>query len=231
MRASELPRVQLAVYVASACPDFVPVRTLFVERSLFSPAEMMRVLLPVGGSGTSINAAPSASSIALHNAAVATGNTTTIGISISHAANSQVRASPHLSSDPHIVPSAVLRSSSPSRQPRNSPRAFASAAISRPSNPQLQIEGGPDARSLGASAPLVLYLIQEAPVWDNMNSEVIGRGAGLPEPTAHQFFFHLVGAVRYLHANGLICGDLRLLRIFFADQKKYLPSTAPALLK
>ena len=68
----------------------------------------------------------------------------------------------------------------------------------------------------------MLYLIQEAPVWDDMRREVLGPPTGLPEPNARQFFFPIVRAVRYLHANGLVCGDLRLLRIFFADQGKYV---------
>ena len=225
MPVSEETRVRHVDLLASECPDLLRVRDLFVERAMLAPVTS----IAVSGSGTPSHAHASATSHALGNAAVCTVKTTAIGSSISHAGNTPASGrsshspghstgSGNLLSYHHFAPPARLRASSPIRQSSN-PSDIYRGAISMSSNHRLNLVGG-----LSASAPLVLYMMQDAPVWGDMFSEVISRGTGLPEPIARQLFFHLVGAVRYLHAHGLVCGDIRLGRIFFADQQKYLPS-------
>lgn len=70
------------------------------------------------------------------------------------------------------------------------------------------------------SPPQSLFLVQRRPAFGEMHSYIRDRRAGLPERYARALFRQLVLAVQHVHANGAVCGDLKLRRLLFANAER-----------
>lgn len=70
------------------------------------------------------------------------------------------------------------------------------------------------------SPPQSVFLVQQRSAFGEMHSFIRDRRAGLPERYARSLFRQLVLAVQHVHANGAVCGDLKLRRLLFANAER-----------